>query len=592
MGKKNNSAQVEAMNRAIAEMQQARKRIDDVEGPDYEQMKDYIRQAAAENPELMGLFQEAQMGESALEDIAIDPKLRENQSKVIDELSELAETGMSDEDMAKRRELQRQVAQDEQARQKSIIQNLQERGLGGSGLELALRSGSSQESARRASEGADRLTSDMADRRRSALAQLSETAGRLRSQDYGEQKDLATTRDTIAQFNALQRANTANRNLQLRQGMENQRSAQNRQMYGNLGNLQQQRFSNDMQKAGAYANATAPIAQMQARNVARSQGPMGMIGTLAGAGIGGLASGGNPQAIGVGAQLGGAFGSGMQSNTAAFADGGVKPLTDSQMMGRQAEADYMNQQKFGDDAYRKAMYGERPTRSTAESFATFGEKLKNLVGSKEKPAFVPSEADKSAEYEEYKKGLSKPESKGDDKMKAIASVAQGLLDRKPAVEREEPVTVGRMADMDALASLGKTQLMDTSPVMSQAFADGGAKMAYNDGGEGTIIDSGMESYAGDELEDRINDGELVANLEQQDKLNDLLIELKRLKSDQRVDTMVNEGEKEINPDQQEALMSVLRGEIEVEDMPEDRILKDSGDTGISKLMSMLQRRKG
>ena len=285
MGKKNNSAQVEAMNRAIAEMQQARKRIDDVESPDYTQMEDYIRQAAAENPELMGLFQEAQLGESALEDIAIDPKLRENQSKVIDELSELAETGMSDEDMAKRRQLQRQVAQDEQARQKSIIQNLQERGLGGSGLELALRSASSQESARRASEGADRLTSDMAERRRNALAQLSESAGRLRSQDYGEQKDLASTRDTIAQFNALQRANTANQNLQLRQGLENQRSAQNRQMYGNLGNLQQQRFSNEMQKAGAYANATSPIAQMQARNVAKSQGPLGMIGTLAGAGM-------------------------------------------------------------------------------------------------------------------------------------------------------------------------------------------------------------------------------------------------------------------------------------------------------------------
>ena len=52
-------------------------------------------------------------------------------------------------------------------------------------------------------------------------------------------------------------------------------------------------------------------------------------------------------------------------------------------------------------------------------------------------------------------------------------------------------------DTDVLGELRNTKLI---------AADGGIKdMAYNDGGMGTIIDSGEESYAGDELEDHAMD---------------------------------------------------------------------------------------
>jgi hypothetical protein len=128
------------------------------------------------------------------------------------------------------------------------------------------------------------------------------------------------------------------------------------------------------------------------------------------------------------------------------------------------------------------------------------------------------------------------------------------------------------------------------------FADGG--MAYEDGGEGTIIDSGMESYAGDHLRDRINDGEMVINVEQQDSLNNLIKELanRRMNEDihpsemmseempQRVDEQLNEGMLEVNPHQQQSLMDVLRGDKEVEELPDENIVEARG---FKKLLAMM-----
>lgn len=121
---------------------------------------------------------------------------------------------------------------------------------------------------------------------------------------------------------------------------------------------------------------------------------------------------------------------------------------------------------------------------------------------------------------------------------------------------------------------GVPMLPQQPPMLPQGqmMADGG--MAYEDGGEGTIIDSGMEMYEGDQLPDRINDGEMVLNVEQQDRLNDALIELKRLKSKERTDKMLADGQADINPMQQESIMSFVRGEIDVDELPNERVVKE------------------
>jgi len=131
------------------------------------------------------------------------------------------------------------------------------------------------------------------------------------------------------------------------------------------------------------------------------------------------------------------------------------------------------------------------------------------------------------------------------------------------------------------------------PPQGQMMADGG--MAYEDGGEGTIIDSGMEMYEGDQLPDRINDGEMVLNVEQQDRLNDALMELKRLKSKERTDKMLADGKAEINPMQQESIMSFVRGEIDVDELPSERVVKEPSvgepSGNMAKLLGMVSKKR-
>lgn len=131
------------------------------------------------------------------------------------------------------------------------------------------------------------------------------------------------------------------------------------------------------------------------------------------------------------------------------------------------------------------------------------------------------------------------------------------------------------------------------PPQGQMMADGG--MAYEDGGEGTIIPG--ESFEGDKLPDRINSGEAVWNAEQQDRMNDLMLELKRLKSKERTDKMLADGTAELNPNQQEALMALARGEINIDELPNERIVQEPSigePTGrMAEFIGMLgKRRKG
>jgi len=101
--------------------------------------------------------------------------------------------------------------------------------------------------------------------------------------------------------------------------------------------------------------------------------------------------------------------------------------------------------------------------------------------------------------------------------------------------------------------------------------DGGMKgMNYQAGGQGTIIESNLDSYAGDELPDRINDGEMVLNLDQQNMFNNLL---KELADRRRADENVDNGNAIVNEAQQETLMDIARGEAQPEDLGDQQIVE-------------------
>ena len=76
-----------------------------------------------------------------------------------------------------------------------------QRGVGGSGVELAARLGANQASADRMSRESDTLVQQAQQRAMDAMMNQANLGGQIRSQDYGEQSNLASARDAMNKFN-------------------------------------------------------------------------------------------------------------------------------------------------------------------------------------------------------------------------------------------------------------------------------------------------------------------------------------------------------------------------------------------------------
>lgn len=290
-----------AKKKADQAIQKALAELKSINLPDTEKMK-----LALESPEVQGILQPymqqaEQLASTAQEQITTDPRLRQAQMQALETMSKMGTEGLTATDRAALNQARRQTAGDEQARQASILQNMAQRGVGGSGMELAAKLSSSQESADRASQESDRTMAMAQQRMLAAISGAGELGGQIRGQEYGEQSDLARARDAIAQFNLQQRAATQSANVgqlneaQLRNLAEKQRvseagvSTRNRQQEYNK-QLEQQRFNNEMQLKQAIANAQLGQAgsfQAQARDTA---GMWQGIGSGVGTGLMGAAT--------------------------------------------------------------------------------------------------------------------------------------------------------------------------------------------------------------------------------------------------------------------------------------------------------------
>lgn len=207
-----------------------------------------------EIPKLVGLMQAEQLDESALEDLDLDPRLRDNIMQAIASEQEYADEGLTDEDIARREALLRSAQADEQARQASIMQSMAERGAGGAGSELAARLASNQAQSDRAQQQALQLAAEASQNRRQATQNVANMSSQLDAQDFARQAQRASAADEIARFNAMNRQNIAGQNLASQQSIADQGTAlRNQQQMANKG-LYQQQFQNQMAKATGLTN--------------------------------------------------------------------------------------------------------------------------------------------------------------------------------------------------------------------------------------------------------------------------------------------------------------------------------------------------
>ena len=200
--------------------------------PDLEAMKmnpELFSSAGTLTPEMIQLISQ---GDTALQDVSIDPRLRNSQLSALDQISGIASSGMSEGDQAAFELARRNAAAEAQAKQGQILQNMAQRGQSGSGAELAASLANAQGSSDRLQQAQLEEAKARQQARMAALSQQANMASGLRSADYSEQSNLANARDAISRFNAQNSQQVAMQNT----GARNSAQASNLQNDQNIRN--------------------------------------------------------------------------------------------------------------------------------------------------------------------------------------------------------------------------------------------------------------------------------------------------------------------------------------------------------------------
>ena len=138
----------------------------------------------------------------AAQSVTEDPAMKEAQMGYLQKLMRLSDEGLSEVDTAAFDEARRQAEATAQRQQNAIINQMRERGIGGSGAELALRAQAAQSAANQAQASNVQQAADAA-RQRALYAQAYGSAlGDVRNQDYRTQAANVDAANRIAQFNA------------------------------------------------------------------------------------------------------------------------------------------------------------------------------------------------------------------------------------------------------------------------------------------------------------------------------------------------------------------------------------------------------
>jgi hypothetical protein len=230
---------------------------------------------------------------SELSGISLDPNLQKAQMDALGSLQDISQNkGLTDMDRAQLARIGSEEDTAARGQREAIIQNAQQRGLGGSGIELLSQMQNQQDSATRRS-ARDTDVAGMAQQRAlAALQAAGQLGGNIQQQSFNQQATIAGANDAINQFNAKNQqqvglANTAARNEAQAGNLANSQNiananvnTRNQQQTYNKG-LGQQNFDNQYKiaagKSGALGNEAAGYQQ-------EAQGNKALLGSLIGAG--------------------------------------------------------------------------------------------------------------------------------------------------------------------------------------------------------------------------------------------------------------------------------------------------------------------
>lgn len=229
-------------------------------------------------------------GPSAVGEIALDPGYKTAQLRALDELSAIGDAGglrLSDE--AQIEDALSKVRQQERGSREAIMANARERGVAGSGMELAAQLSNQQNSAENAHREGLNVAAMAQDRALQAIMQGGQLAGDIRGQEYGEKLDAARAADEINRFNTTNQIGMNTRNVGSRNAaQEYNLGNKQRIMDSNVGlkndeqrynkSLYQTQFGNQMDLNQAKANARSGQASNLQNSANATQQMWGQVG--------------------------------------------------------------------------------------------------------------------------------------------------------------------------------------------------------------------------------------------------------------------------------------------------------------------------
>ena len=203
--------------------------------------------------------------------------------------------GLSDTDKARLADIEQRQAIKERGAREAILQQAHQRGIGGSGLELAQQLISQQEAAgRRSMEGLD-VAARAEQRALEALSRQEGLAKDMRGQDFAEAAKKAEAQDIINKFNVQDTRRVRDENI-ARKGQVDKANWENQQRIHEanvmrrqkeaerMAKLRQQKYENELAQAQAQAGiyktgAEAEASQQEATSNIYG-GTLGTVGTI------------------------------------------------------------------------------------------------------------------------------------------------------------------------------------------------------------------------------------------------------------------------------------------------------------------------
>jgi len=244
------------------------------------------KNAGSLDPRLQKTFQQ---GQSQMGGINTDPRYKQAQLSALGGLQQIGQNGMTIQDQANQNKVLSQQNSNEQGNRQAIQQSMAQRGMGGSGFDLASQMLNQQQSANRANQTGTDIAAQAQARSLQAMQGAGQLGSQMQGQDFGQQSQQARAQDAINRFNTQNQQQVGGQNTQRQNAAQqynlgqaqtlsdkNTATANNQQVQNNQYNNDY--YNQQFQRAQAVAGQQNTVAGAYNANANATAGMYGGMG--------------------------------------------------------------------------------------------------------------------------------------------------------------------------------------------------------------------------------------------------------------------------------------------------------------------------